>query len=234
MPGVIKLDAKSGKMLIDAPYFAPYGFYAAGLSGSGFFPDDCVLFSFSVDLGDPENADVATKEYYTGTIAEVASVDKYNCLGYKLDTTVLLDNEQKIAYAVDANYGSNGGYAILISNKLFLFSDITMMSDQQNQWILYCDASNLEPVKDSSTGLNAYMFYLRSTLSREGKAPEKNNIVVNAFEMGNILDLIQNREKQGSQSEAILRINFVKDIKDEGETLVWDKSDLRIVIARES
>ncbi|MDR2498594.1 MAG: hypothetical protein LBD28_04055 [Tannerellaceae bacterium] len=234
MPGVIRMDAKSGKMLIDAPYFAPYGFYAAGLSNSGFFPDDCILFSFSVDLGDPENADVATKEYYTGSLADIAIVDQYSCLGSMMDSTVLLNNEQKVAYAVDANYGSNGGYAIIISNKLFLFSDMTMMSGQQNQWVLYCDASNLEPIKDSSTSLNVYSFYLRSILSVPGKAPETNSIVVNAFEMGSVLNMIQNREKQGSQSEAILRINFVKDIKDEGETLVWDKSDLRIVIARES
>ena len=51
--------------------------------------------------------------------------------------------------------------------------------------------------------------------------------------MKSVLDRIQEREKQGTNNEAILRIYFIKDIKDNGQTLVWDKSDLRIFIARE-
>ncbi|MDR2534191.1 MAG: hypothetical protein LBC81_05400 [Tannerellaceae bacterium] len=233
MPGVLKMDTKSMNMVIDAPYFAPYGFYAEGLNASGFAPDDCILFSFSLDLADPANADINSKGYYTGTVGEISRVDEGQFLGSMLDTAALLNAEQKIAYAVDANFGSNGGYAFIIANKLFLFSDITMMSKQENKWILHCDYANLEPQQDSSTGLNAYSFFLRSTIDREGQTPEQNNVSVNAFPMKSALDRIQELEKQGTNSEAILRIHFIKDIKDNGQTLVWDKSDLRIFIARE-
>jgi hypothetical protein len=225
--GVVRFDMKNAKLVIDAYGFGAYAFYDPQLATQTFMEGDCVLFNYSVDRGSAENANVETTGLYYGTLNGIEAIRSYpaNYNGF-VDTTALLPNEQAIAYAIDMSAGCQ-----FVSNRLFVSSDLTIKTDQKNNWMLYCDMENWLS-KDANSNKNVYSFFLRTTITSEGISPEKNVAVINAFEMRNFWSNIQQSEKTAGNAEAILRFNYIKKIESDG-TLVWDYSDLTIGISGE-
>jgi hypothetical protein len=228
--GIIRYNATTGGLAIEAAgffnyYFAPTNNAALASFGLG----DCVYFQYTIDLGAAENSstNLELTKAYQGTLGSIEMIKAADCQSYMVhDTASLMPSEQKIAYAIDAY----GGYTF-VSKTFFLLSDIVMMDKQDNQWYMYCDME-AEPATDSSSGNPVYSFFLRSTIRTEGTAPEKNLAVWNAFRMDYLFDRIQNNVKAASKISYIMRIHYIKDIKDGAP--VWDSQDLTINLPQES
>ncbi|MDR0537697.1 MAG: hypothetical protein LBH04_06615 [Tannerellaceae bacterium] len=220
--GIVRFNEKTGRLAIESPDCSPYYFTPQNTNLADFSIDDCVRFLCTVDLSSAENSadSLEKRKSYMGTLSNIEHVNRYEWSGYMTDTTKLLPNEQKIAYAFE-----EGGY-LFLSGTMFLLSDITMLTDQRNDWILYSDIE-AEPETDKNTSYNIYSFFLRSTIKLEGIKPEKNLAILNAYKIDYIWDRIQSREKADSKKAFIMRFNYIKDIKSDSIP-VWAQQDLTV------
>ncbi|MDR2042230.1 MAG: hypothetical protein LBP98_07945, partial [Tannerella sp.] len=182
IPGIIKLD-ENMKQVIMSPAFYPYPFYDSYIATVDLKEDECVLFGYTVDFNDEKNVDYQTNGLIEGSLTSIASVTQYPCYPYMiLDTAILRENEQPIAYAV-----SSGGHTTYFLGRLFLFSDITVDTKQETSWCLYYD-SNL-PAKEVD-GKTVYSLFLRAEIAKEGVKPSINGYATNAFDIQRFINSI--------------------------------------------
>jgi hypothetical protein len=217
IPGVIRFDIKNMKTVIDANYFYPFGFYDPKIETMGFTEGDCIMFDYSVNLESQENANYQANGVIHGTLAGLSPVDLYYCSASMTDTTTLLDKEQPIAYAMDANMGWS-----VVANKLFLFSDFKYFTDQKTEWSMSYRPELI--AEDDGYGKHVYSLFLRAALRVEGKAPELTTVVANAFDIGRFIEIITAQEKRAGSTAAYIKINYIKEIKSEAP--VWTASEL--------
>jgi hypothetical protein len=217
VPGVVRFDAKIMKTVIDAPDFYPFAFYDPNMASLGLMEEDCVIFGYSVNYNDAANASFQTTGIIEGTITSISVLTQYSVQPSLIDTTKLMDQEQPIAYAVAAS----GGW-LYLSNKLFLASEFKQKTDQKTNWLLYYDPEL--PTKEID-GKKVYSLFLRATLQTEGKAPEINGSVINAFEARRFFESISNFEKNQGKKEAYFQINYIKEIK-EDSTFTWGQPEV--------
>ena len=220
--GVVELDSKTMKPVIASNAFNPYKFYSPTLSSLDLYPGDPVLFSFTYDLSDETNTNYGTTGLITGALNAAPSVlDEWYCDGHMQDTTMLLPDEQPIAYAIDQQYGLDLFY-LSTPKILFLNTSITQLTDQKMTWELYYDPEL--PVTEEQ-GRRVYSLFLRATLRIAGKNPTQNAVVSNAFDMRTFYNTVVQKEKNQGNKTFSFRINHINKINEDG-TFEWTVSDI--------
>ncbi|MDR1919690.1 MAG: hypothetical protein LBQ65_08610 [Tannerellaceae bacterium] len=224
VPGIVRLDMKLMKMVIDAPDFYPFAFYASNMPTDA-NDGDCILFGYSVNYSDAINANYQTTGLIEGNLTAFSLLDQYPVQPAFIDTTQLLEKEQPIAYSVAAN----GGW-LYLSGKLFLASEFKQKTEQKTNWLLYYHPDL--PTQEIE-GKKVYSLFLRATLQAEGKTPEISGSVINAFDAKRFFDAISNMEKSQGNKEAYFQINHISEIK-EDSTFSWKQPEvLTLTISNE-
>lgn len=223
IPGVVRFDTKSMKMMVDAAEALPLGLYSPDVETRGFDDGDCVLISFSVDFNSAENVDAQTTGYLNIALSSISPIDQFPCDSYMRDTSVLLNNktEQAISYAIDSYFAYR-----LVNDKLFLFSDVDQLTDQKNNWILYYDPK-LEAEEDSQ-GKRIYSLFLRAQIRVEGTKPNNPEVVLNAFNAGHFFEQVNTKELSAGSKTAYIKINHINKITrtEQDTTFTWISSEL--------
>jgi hypothetical protein len=219
--GIVRFDMKSMRTVIAAPDFDPFTFYVPDLEAKGFSDGDCVIFSYSINLGGSENAGYQDRGYYQGVLSSVGRISQYMCEPYMTDTTQLIDKEQPVANAMSARGGG-----MYYSRKLFLVSDFSQKTGQKTTWSLYYDPE-FPVAQNAADGRNVYSLFLRAAIqpNGEGEAPIVSGSVVNVFEADHFFSQIDAREKALGHQDSRFKINYIKEIKEDG-TFTWAASDV--------
>jgi hypothetical protein len=214
--GIVRFDMETMKTVIDAP--GSPSFYDPLLETQGLLDGDCVVFSYNVNFSDDINSDYQTTGIVQGTISQVYLIDQWSCFPYIIhDSTSLMENEQKIAYAI-----STSGPSFYFSEKLFLISDFEQKTEQKTIWNFYYDP---ELPAENIDGKTVYSLFLRATMKEAGKAPNLSGSVINVYNAGNFFRETTRIEKGKGKSEVYFLINHIKDIKEDG-AFTWEKSNV--------
>jgi hypothetical protein len=218
IPGIVRFDMKSMRTVISSPEFGSIYFYDPQLETLGFLDGDCVLFGYTIDFSSDVNSNYQTTGFLEGALSGIGLIDQHPCYSYMYrDTSVLIENEQQVAYAV-----SSKGYNFYFSDKLFLSSDFRQNTDQETEWLLYYDD---ELPTRTVEGKDTYTLFLRTVVRDEGVAPIIDGTVINVFNASNFFDEVMRREKSKGNTEIHFYIYHIKEINEDG-SFTWGYSDL--------
>ncbi|MDR0429556.1 MAG: hypothetical protein LBH58_03640 [Tannerellaceae bacterium] len=211
--GFVEIDMKAGGNVI---YFndKDYPLYSPTLSQK-ISDGECCLVQFSIKSED--NPSVATTGYYKIQETGYYLVNKGIVMPIKTDTAILKENELAMADLAFNNY---------VKGYLFINSyHEAMLTDQKNQYELSYNMEQ-EPVLENTK--NVYQLYLRANKSEDGKSPNSNQIIPNAYEVKRFFDNISYKEKNKGNSEFYFKVHYIKSFKD--DTIPqWKTTEIQIV-----
>lgn len=190
----------------------------------------CYLVNYEVDLGAPENANIATTGYYTASITIGQEITKGDAVFYNApDTTELLINEQALknvtGFSADA-----GGY---LEGNLFLQATIDMLKDQRNKYTLYWDRAK-EPT--TVEGVPTYNLFLRAVKTTDGTGAGVTSYAeVRAFDIKTVLESVNRAEAAKDSERFNLKINYLNTINEKDSTdLKWSSFTYGFAVSKES
>lgn len=190
----------------------------------------CYLVNYEVDLGAPENANIATTGYYTATIAVMDEITKGQAVFYNApDTTELLTNEQALKNVIGFS-GEVGGY---LEGNLFLQATIDMLKDQKNTYTLYWDRA-MEPT--TVEGVPTYNLFLRAIKTADGTGSGATSYAeVRAFDIKTVLESVNRAEAAKDSERFNLKINYLNTINEKDSTdLKWSSFTYGFAVSKES
>ncbi|OAV69748.1 hypothetical protein Barb6XT_00321 [Bacteroidales bacterium Barb6XT] len=220
---VVRYDLKSGKLLLDTNSGT---LYAPEVETMGFADGDCITIAFSYDFGSPENVNAEKNGYLFVSLSATQAIDKGSVSFVAGDTTALLSAEFALSKAVLSTAPS---YFAYLNDNLFLVSSYKGLSGQKNRWTLFADASQT-PVKEN--GNNAYTLFLRVAKVDDGKTPEGAQTEINAYNVGDFIRRISQKEQAEGNKGYSLKIFYINEIKEDG-TFTWAFNVIEAAVPQE-
>lgn len=225
--GVLSYDYKVSKTLF---YINDYeAFYVPTLeSDPNFMGDNVPVFAIlNVNRDSPENADYASKGYYTATVDpnSYGKLDKYPIYPVLTDTTKTLDDEILLTSVAQQGYSK-------IKDQLFLgLNHSTYVKDQKNTFELSYDRTKEPEVID---GKRVYDFFIRVVKTEDGKgATLQNPSETIVFNGSNQFDLLVSTEQAASSETLNLRINYAKSFNsDSTKIATWGSEIIKLAIPK--
>ncbi len=204
----------------------PYGYiYSSDLISNPKYTylseGDCVAVSFTYGSAVSGDSDTG-KDYTTVQLNELVTLDSGN-VSFSTDTATLKDKEFSMLEGAIFS-SAYPTFAYLQSGVMFLTSGYNMLTKQESEFYLYFDPSQ-EPVADNAG--NVYSIFLRAVATTEGKAPSTSVAQTVGYNVKNMINIINEREKAKSNSAFQLKINFVSDIED-STIPVWKAVETKI------
>ena len=215
VPGIVTV--KADRTMIMVPDFYHSEFYDPSIGSLGLEDGDCILFGYTVDLSESANTYWQTSGVVQGSVSSTPYVvTQYPCLAsMEIDTSVLREKEQPVAYAIS---GSGGTYYFL--DKLFLSSDLTMNTEQKTFWDLYYDPDL--PTTEIN-GETVYTLFLRAEITDPGKKPVVNGYTTSVFDIKQFIDTISKKNK--GNDKVFFKFDYINEIKEDG-TFTWAQSEV--------
>ena len=193
--------------------------YIPQMTNSGeFMEGTCVSANVHIDYNDPANANSAATGYVTASLnSEAQVIDNWSVsyINSEADTTQVLIDEIPVVSACNGMTSPIRGFC-------FVSSNVKVGSKQDLRWTLtYSPDLKAEMIG----GKNYYNLYIRVTATGNDEGAS-NTSVINAFRMKELIDRINDMEKNAGNTEYYLRFNYVESIDDETQQLTWGHNDI--------